>query len=226
MIFHRCGNGKYSRFVSSCEVEHKLSDEYPVTNREWYVSFDSTGSCLELMVRLSKKQLGMPLQPAERMAAHVGPWALFATTIKQEYLSEGSQLLEYWGVETSRARDFQYAAQIIMGIYTLPARCSFTTPVLDKWLQRQDPPTEKFKRQIRELFDRYMAVGPFNVQKVISPVEFVMITILIKLHPNANEAKLGELISEFRTKLKRNHVDLRTNNKVLKTAYDIIEGQL
>ncbi|KAG8934386.1 hypothetical protein FRC01_003343 [Tulasnella sp. 417] len=171
-------------------------------------------------------QLGMPLQPAERMAAHVGPWAMFATTIKQQYFGPDSDMWKYWSLDISRARDFQYAAQIIMGVYSLPDRCNFATQSLDKWLQRTDPPSESFKKQVRDVFDKLVAVGPYNLKKAVAPVEFVMTAILISMNPNANTEKLGDLITQFRAKLKKDHVDLRANSRVIKSAYESIEAQL
>ncbi|KAG9050694.1 hypothetical protein FS837_003032 [Tulasnella sp. UAMH 9824] len=171
-------------------------------------------------------QLGMPLQPAERMAAHVGPWAMFATTIKQEYLGSDSAMWQYWSLDISRARDFQYAAQIIMGLYSLPERCNFATQSLDKWLQRTDPPSESFKKQVRDVFEKLVQVGPLNEKRAIAPVEFVMTAMLISMNPNANTEKLGELIASFRATLKKDHVDLRANNRVIKSAYETIEAQL
>ncbi|KIO32185.1 hypothetical protein M407DRAFT_215001 [Tulasnella calospora MUT 4182] len=180
----------------------------------------------EMWEREIFQQLGMPLQPAERMAAHVGPWAMFATTIKQQYLAPDSDMWKYWSVDISRARDFQYAAQIIMGLYTLPDRCNFATQSLDKWLQRTDPPSESFKKQVRGIFDKLVQVGPHNTKKAVAPVEFVMTAMLISMYPNANTEKLGDLITQFRTKLKKDHVDLRANNRVIKSAYETIEAQL
>ncbi|KAG9015874.1 hypothetical protein FRB90_004334, partial [Tulasnella sp. 427] len=171
-------------------------------------------------------QLGMPLLPAERMAAHVGPWAIFATTIKQEYLDTHCDMWNYWTLDTSRAKDFQLAAQIIMGLYTLPERCNFATQTLDRWLQRADPPSESVRKQVKTVFDKMVAVGPYNKKKAVAPVEFVMIAMLIHMNPNANTEKLGDLIAQFRAHMKKEHVDLRTNSRVLKNAYDYIEGQL
>lgn len=168
----------------------------------------------------------MPLQPAERMAAHVGPWAMFATQIKQQYLNTDSEIWKYWSLDISRAKDFQYSAQIIMGLYTLPERCNFATQTLDKWLQRTDPPSESFKKQVRVVFNRLVAVGPYVTKKAIAPVEFVMTAILVNLHPNASAEKLGDLIAQFRAKMKKDHVDLRANNRVIKSAYEMIEAQL
>ncbi|KAG8892891.1 hypothetical protein FRC00_011354 [Tulasnella sp. 408] len=177
-------------------------------------------------VRSIVQQLGMPLQPAERMAAHVGPWAMFATTIKQDYLGSDSAMWQYWSLDITRARDFQYAAQIIMGLYSLPERCNFATQSLDKWLQRTDPPSESFKKQVRDVFEKLVLVGPYNEKKAIAPVEFVMIAMLINMHPNASTEKLGDLIASFRATLKKDHVDLRANNRVIKSAYETIEALL
>lgn len=168
--------------------------------------------------------MGMPLQPAERMAALKGPWCAFASELKNKYLhSDDCPLMQHLALERSRSKDFLIMAQILKATAELPERCDFTTTRVDKWLHRVDPPTESFKREIRATLDKYLQVAPKVNKKKIAPVEFIMVAVLIHGKPDLSVDRLANLINEFRIKMKKLFEDLRINNKQITSAYDFLE---
>lgn len=169
--------------------------------------------------------MGMPLQAAERMAAHTGPWALFAGELKSQYFAENSNLLSNITYETGRARDFLTAAQILMGIRSLPNHSQFGSATLDKWLKNTEVPTSELKADVRRVLDdltEVFASDNFRGQRV-SPIEFVMTAVLVYQHRGSTiEAKVN-YASQFRTRLRTQFVDLRINSKVINFAWGILD---
>lgn len=168
--------------------------------------------------------MGMPLQPAERMAALKGPWSAFASELKSIYLpSDDCELIKHLNVERSRSRDFLMMAQILMATHELPGRCDFTTQRVDKFLHRVDPPSESFKVDVRATLDKYLLVAPKVSKKKIAPVEFIMVAVLIHGKPDLAPDRVGNLVNEFRTHMKQGFEDLRINSKQITAAYDWLE---
>ncbi|KAG8896410.1 hypothetical protein FRB99_008901 [Tulasnella sp. 403] len=171
-------------------------------------------------------QLGMPLLPAERMTAHTGPWVDFTNEIKQKYLRGEEGLLQYISYDTARAKDFLASAQIINAIDQLPGKPSIGSTSVEKWLQRTDPPSEGFRRQVISVMDTYLKVAPMFEQGRVSPVELVLIAILIYLNLGKSIGRLETRINDLRSHLKAHHDDIRFNNKVIATAFDFFHPDL
>lgn len=164
----------------------------------------------------------MPLQVAERMAAHTGPWAHFAGELKSEYFTETSNLLSKIVYDTGRARDFLTIAQILMGIDSLPNHSRFGSATLEKWLKGTEGPTPDLQEAVRKVFNDLTGIfasDHFHGQRV-SPV---MTAVLVYLRQDsAIEDKITSA-SQLRTELRDQFVDLRMNSKVISFAWGILE---
>jgi len=172
--------------------------------------------------------MGMPLQPAERMSSIAGPWPNFANEMKREFMNGDGGLLEHITFDVTRGKDYLAISQVIVGVFSLPERCSFTTGVVEKFLTRVDPPTPAFKKQVKRLFTKYVSLISEKAHKAVfaqrmAPVEFVMIALVIANHVDESLSDLANRVQHMRTSLRKEHVDIRTNNKVLKTSFDILE---
>ncbi|KAG8964806.1 hypothetical protein FRC03_001339 [Tulasnella sp. 419] len=176
--------------------------------------------------------MGMPLLPAERMAAISGPWAEFATSLKNEYLAHDDDakcLADH--IDTTRSRDFLAMAQVLIAINSAPDRVQFHAATVEKWLQRVDPPPPAFKARVRGVMDKFRELvsseehSEIFIKHRLAPVEFVMVAFLIAEQKDASLPELAEFIAEFRNSVRKAHADVRSNNKVIKTCYDVIEGQ-
>jgi len=91
-------------------------------------------------------------------------------------------------------------------------------------LQRSDSPSDHFKTQVQAVFRKYMDLVSSWERHRVSPVEFVMIALLVSNHINESPDVLSQHVRQFRKTLKAAHKDLRTNSAVLKTAYNFIEN--
>ncbi|KAG8875035.1 hypothetical protein FRB97_005483 [Tulasnella sp. 331] len=180
---------------------------------------------------LSRVQLGMPLKPAERMAAIAGPWAAFVLEVKSKYLPDladketpATGFLKHISVAVDRGSDFLAVAQLIYGLDRSPGRATFSSVDVEKWLKRVDPPSKDFKTRTYGVFSKYLKVVSSWDKPRVAPVEFVMIGVLIGRLLDDPVDLLDQHIQNFRKSMKTAHVDLRLNTKVLKSAYDIIDS--
>jgi len=185
---------------------------------------DTSKSIVAGPSNLNLKQLGMPLKPAERMAAIAGPWAAFVGELKEEYLPEGGGFLKYMTVTVDRGSDFLATAQMVYGLDHPDKRATFSSMDVEKWLNRVDPPSQDVKTRTRAVFDKYLEVVSSWEKTRLAPVEFVMIGVMIGKLLNDPVEVIDQHIQKFRKSMKAAHVDLRLNSKVLKSAYDIIEN--
>ncbi|KAG8997185.1 hypothetical protein FRB95_005214 [Tulasnella sp. JGI-2019a] len=169
-------------------------------------------------------QLGMPLKPAERMAAIAGPWAAFVLELKEKYLDDGvTGFLSHINLTNNRGSGFLGIAQIVYGLDFSPKRASFGSGDVEKWLNRTDAPSKDFKTYIYAVFEKYLEVTALWDKPHVSPVEFVMMGVMVgRLYEDAANV-IDQYIQNFRKSMKAKHVDLRLNSKVLKSAYDLIE---
>lgn len=170
----------------------------------------------------------MPLQAAERMAAHTGPWARCANELKAKHFAEGSDFLSSVVYETGRSRDFLTAAQILMGIWSLPTHIKFNTPALDKWLQSPAGPNPEFNTCIDVVFGDLSKVfkSPDFKDRRVSPIEFVMLAVLLYQHREKTDQVKVQRASQFRARLRAKFVDLRINSKVITFAWTVLDDLL
>lgn len=166
------------------------------------------------------------------MAAIAGPWAAFAQELKDKFLPDQkdksipatSGFLKHINIGVDRASDFLAVSQLVYGLDRAPARATFSSIDVEKWLKRVDPPSADFKTRTRAVFEKYLKVVSSWAKARVAPVEFVMIGVLIGRLLDDPIDILDQHIQNFRKSMKIAHVDLRLNSKVLKSAYDIIES--
>ncbi|TFY64727.1 hypothetical protein EVG20_g5850 [Dentipellis fragilis] len=178
-------------------------------------------------------QLGVALTPAERMAAITGPWPSFIRDIQNQVLGdEGFGDVSEFG--KTRGRDFQAVVSVVFVIEKLP---TFTTPgaaQLEKWLQRTTAVPKKLREEVLTTFKILLHLmrdkkyrTSFEKPTRVSPVEFVMIGLLIHQHRDSlSFTQLASAIEKMRTDVRTKEKDIRTNGRVTKAMFNFIMKQI
>ena len=171
----------------------------------------------------------------ERMQAIPGPWPSLIREVQSIILGErgfGENL--DWG--TDRGRDFQCLATIIYLIDCQPStNTTFPGAVkLEKWLQTNKPVPEKTRAAVLETFHIFVALVKDKKYKVafqkpsrVAPVEFSVIGLLIYLNKEKfSFVQLSQAIWQLRADVRKEHADVRANNKVTKTMFSFLHKRL
>jgi hypothetical protein len=168
-------------------------------------------------------QLGVALTPAERMQAIVGPWPTIIREIQSQVLGEdGFQGYLDWG--HARGRDFQCVASIGYLIENHPKPTVPSAPTLEKWLLKSDPVSPKLREDLLDTFRVFLILArdqkysrSLNRPTRVSPIEFVMIGVLIYLfRDRLSLTQLSSAIEKMRKDVRDDHKDIRANSRITK----------
>uniref|UniRef100_A0A8H7XPV9 GmrSD restriction endonucleases N-terminal domain-containing protein n=1 Tax=Psilocybe cubensis TaxID=181762 RepID=A0A8H7XPV9_PSICU len=177
-------------------------------------------------------QLGMALTPAEKLQVVKTYRSDFVRELQNIYMKEEGTLSNgalQW--DTSRGGDYRGLAQALYCMDKLESGFkNVGMPQLEKWLSNDQRLEHSFVHQVRDTFRVFSALAEDEThQKVFrepvktSPVEFVMFAVFIYMHKDkATMTQLASGISKMRLNVRKEHVDIRTNSKVMKTMSDFI----
>ncbi|KAG1760256.1 hypothetical protein EDD22DRAFT_1051686 [Suillus occidentalis] len=178
-------------------------------------------------------QLGVALTPAERMQAIVGPWPTIIREIQSQVLGEnGFQGYLDWG--HARGRDFQCMASIGYLIENHPKPTVPSAPTLEKWLLRSDPVSPKLREDLLDTFRVFLILArdqkysrSLNKPTRVSPIEFVMIGVLIYLfRDRLSLTQLSSAIEKMRKDVRDDHKDIRANSRITKHMVSFMNKRL
>ncbi|KAJ7790763.1 hypothetical protein B0H14DRAFT_2625705 [Mycena olivaceomarginata] len=129
--------------------------------------------------------------------------------------------------DRTRGSDFRCLAQTIRCIAVSSKTVSIRAT--EKWLADSTPMDSAFVACIENTYRVFGALvrEPRNSAGFakISPVEFIMIGILVHRHKKRLSLKaLGNAVSAMRQDVRKHHEDIRNNNKVYKTMLSFIDG--
>ncbi|KAG1734569.1 hypothetical protein EDB19DRAFT_1596478, partial [Suillus lakei] len=178
-------------------------------------------------------QLGVALTPAERMQAIVGPWPTVIREIQSQVLGEdGFQGYLDWG--HARGRDFQCMASIGYLIENHPKPTVPSAPTLEKWLLKSDPVSPKLREDLLDTFRVFLVLArdqkysrSLNKPTRVSPIEFVMIGVLIYLfRDRLSLTQLSSAIEKMRKDVRDDHQDIRANGRITKHMLSFMSKRL
>ncbi|KAI0067409.1 hypothetical protein BV25DRAFT_1819733 [Artomyces pyxidatus] len=178
-------------------------------------------------------QLGVALTPAERMQAITGPWPSFIREVQSKVLGdEGFGEALDWG--RARGRDFQGLVAIVFVIDKLPTFTTPVSPALDKWLSRASAVPQKLRNEVSETFRIFLKLvkdkkynNPFHKPSRVSPIEFIMIGVLIYQHRKTlSLMQLSSAIEKMRADVRTKEKDVRTNTRVSKALLKFINTKM
>ncbi|KAH0835739.1 hypothetical protein J3R83DRAFT_9564 [Lanmaoa asiatica] len=182
---------------------------------------------------VQRVQLGVALTPAERLQALVGPWSTAIREIQNQVLGEeGFEGYLDWG--HARGRDFQCLATIGYLIETHPKTAVPGTKVLEKWLQKTQPVSTQLRADLHETFRIFVTLardkkysGSLNRPTRVSPIEFVMIGVLIYLkRQTLSLTQISSAIEKMRKDVRASHQDIRSNTRVTKHLMEFMAKKI
>lgn len=161
--------------------------------------------------------------------------AAFIRELQAKHLKEDGALAgEALEWDRSRGGDFRCLAQAVycMESYGLSLRNAGTIVKLEKWLSEAVQFSDSFRGKVQDTFQVFSElVLDNNVNKVfkspakVSPIEFVMISLLVAVHKDRmSRAQLAAAIGDMRSDVRDTHVDIRMNDRVAKTMLDFIRN--
>ncbi|KIK82235.1 hypothetical protein PAXRUDRAFT_724082 [Paxillus rubicundulus Ve08.2h10] len=178
-------------------------------------------------------QLGVALSPAERLQAIVGPWSTVIREIQSQVLGEeGFEGYLDWG--HARGRDFQCLATIGYLIEFHPKSTVPGTKALERWLQRTNTVSSKLRADLHETFRIFLTLardkkysGSLNRPTRVSPIEFVMIGVLIYLKRSTlSLTQISSAIEKMRKDVRASHQDIRSNTRVTRHLMDFMAKKI
>ncbi|KAI9462076.1 hypothetical protein HD554DRAFT_2027739, partial [Boletus coccyginus] len=178
-------------------------------------------------------QLGVALTPAERLQALVGPWSTVIREIQNQVLGEeGFEGYLDWG--HARGRDFQCLATIGYLIENHPKTATPGTKTLEKWLQKTQPVSTQLRVDLHETFRIFVTLardkkysGSLNKPTRVSPIEFVMLGVLIYLkRQTLSLTQISSAIEKMRKDVRASHQDIRSNSRVTKHLMEFMAKKI
>jgi hypothetical protein len=137
--------------------------------------------------------------------------------------------------DRSRGGDFRCLSQALQlidkDIYSTKSTKFASMSSLEKWLTQSTEPTSEFRDKIhntygvlRDLAHDKSLNTVFNTPTKMSPIEFVMISVLVAVHKDSlTPSELSVAIGQMRAHARTQHVDIRMNTRVGKTMIEFIK---
>jgi hypothetical protein len=157
----------------------------------------------------------------------------FIRELNSTYLTEGGLVSETLDWDRSRGGDFRCLSQALQAIdkYSTNASSFGSMPQLEKWLTQSSEPTSEFRDKIHNTYNvlRDLAHDKslnqvFNTPTKMSPIEFIMISVLVAAHKDKlTPSQLSVAIGQMRAHARTKHVDIRMNGRVGKTMIEFIK---
>ena len=169
----------------------------------------------------------------ERLQALVGPWPTVIHDIQNHVLGEegfGGYL--DWG--HARGRDFQCLATIGYLIENHPKTAVPGTKTLENWLQKTQPVPAQLRVDLHEAFRVFVTLardknysGSLNQPTRVSPIEFVVIGVLIYLkRQTLSLTQISSAIEKMRKDVRASHQDIRSNSRVTKHLMEFMAKKI
>lgn len=222
--------------VSNSQAKKKLviPDKYKAifnSKQITCVEFKDIDPAIERDV-FQRVQLGVALTAAEKLAAISSPYADWISELDYRHIrgiDDGLGEKLRW--DSNRGKHFQGIAQIAFCIENLPDRSEPTSVKLNAWLNRVDPPSQKFKEEIEDVLKRYWEIatneklrhGLTDKKTKVSPVEFAFIGVLIYILRYCDDETIADEISNMRKEVRAQHVDIRANAKLFNSLWNFID---
>jgi len=169
-------------------------------------------------------QLGVPLTPAEKLAALSGKVSEFINEVRKTFTNFVKVL------STKRSNDFKLITELVVLMYNRmeqeeDLKLKTSMPTIKTFLEAKQPElilTPDFRGQVRRVLTKYNDLiasypdtfthkfGHTKMRK-FSPVEFLGVGIMIDVYTDRPSRVLAEDIKTFRQYLREQLQDLRTN---------------
>ncbi|KAJ4481280.1 hypothetical protein J3R30DRAFT_3287525, partial [Lentinula aciculospora] len=188
-------------------------------------------------------QLGVALSSAEKLRVLNTHRARFINELKDLFITEHGLAAPSFRWDRSRGADYRCIAQAVYALFKwgtereTALKNAGTLPQVEKWLEEDiNGVPEDFSRLVKESFSLLVELvvhgefsKPFAMYPKVSPVEIVGVVVLIYAHsvvaPAAEKLNLYQLsaaLLEMRQAVRREHKDIRLNDRVGKTIVNFV----
>ncbi|KAG5342546.1 hypothetical protein C0989_000674 [Termitomyces sp. Mn162] len=176
-------------------------------------------------------QMGMILTAAEKLQALSSPWAQWIRELERRHVGVEGGLASVLEWDTRRGRDFQNIAYLVCCCDFLPAKEEMPTAAsMMKWIEREDPPTEQFKTDIRDVLvdfwnignNKHLNYGLKNIGSRLAPVEFIFVGVLLYIMRKKSMEERANAITALRKGIRAEFQDIRLNRSVCRSMWAII----
>ncbi|KAE9396331.1 hypothetical protein BT96DRAFT_996824 [Gymnopus androsaceus JB14] len=191
-------------------------------------------------------QLGMALSSAEKLRVLNTQRARFINELKVLFVTENSLAAPAFRWERSRGADYRCLAQAVYVISKwgtdngASLKSAGTLPQVEKWLEEDSEPVPAdFVALIKQTFTILVELtvnpaysGLFRcTQRSVSPVEIIGVLVLVYAHfviaPPSKKLTLPQLsvaVANMRQQVRREHKDIRLNDRVGKTIVTFVKA--
>ncbi|KAG6829607.1 hypothetical protein H0H92_004076 [Tricholoma furcatifolium] len=176
-------------------------------------------------------QMGMTLTGAEKLQALSSPWASWIRDLEHKHVSVDGGLASVLEWDTRRGRDFQNIAYLVCCCAALPDKEEVPTSAsMMKWIEREDPPIESFKKEIEDVLvdfwnigtNKNLSYGLKNIGSRLAPVEFIFVGVLLYVMRKKTMEDRASAITSLRKSIRAQYKDIRLNTSVCKSMWAII----
>ncbi|EIN11787.1 hypothetical protein PUNSTDRAFT_63533 [Punctularia strigosozonata HHB-11173 SS5] len=180
-------------------------------------------------------QMGTPLSAAaEKLQAISSPCAVWIGDLQEEFVNAEDGLTTVLNWNTKRAADYQCLVQLVYSCEHTWNRPTPTGKKLTTWLSRDNEPDNSFKAAIHQSLRELWAIAAdpilndafSKVKRIVAPIEFVFMGVLLFVMRHKSRVDRAEAIHDMRIRVKEAHKDVRMNDDVARTLWDIIEEYL
>ena len=129
------------------------------------------------------------------------PWTDWIRIIQKKFVDPKDGLRDSISWETSRGRDFQCLAALVICAHSYPTFQWPTGAPIERWLRRTDEPDESFRDRVENAISRFLEIATtpdleycFSkaTSKRVAPVEFAMIGMFFLCQRGLNMSEFGE----------------------------------
>ncbi|KAG6873770.1 hypothetical protein C0995_011589 [Termitomyces sp. Mi166 len=215
--------------------EVRIPFKDPKSKKQWWFTLpqSSRGVKAELPELDRERFLGhlLTCDCPEKLQALSSPWAQWIRELERRHVGVEGGLATVLEWDTKRGRDFQNIAYLVCCCDYLPVKEEMPTATsMMKWIERDDPPTEQFKNDIRDVLvdfwnignDNHLNYGLKNIGSRIAPVEFIFVGVLLYIMRKKPMEERAAAITALRKGIRAEHSDIRLNTKVCRSMWTLI----
>ncbi|KAG8681909.1 hypothetical protein FRC09_017150, partial [Ceratobasidium sp. 395] len=192
------------------------------------VEFEGLTDAMERDI-FQRVQLGMALNEAEKQKSISSPTVTWIRGLVSKYFEGDDGIPQYLPMNTKRSKDFQCFSQFVCMATALPSFEMPATAKLSKFLNEQDERSKPFKNAVERAVTTLseLSKNKSHVKTVgstpIAPVELVHICLLCLMLSGRSLQVIANKISEMRSHVREQHVDIRANSRVARTFAEYLE---
>ncbi|KAJ3767350.1 hypothetical protein FB446DRAFT_675419 [Lentinula raphanica] len=190
-------------------------------------------------------QLGVALSSAEKLRVLHTRRSKFINELKESYVTKEGLAAPSFRWERTRGADFRCLAQSVFVMWKWDKdgeqsiKSAGTLSQVERWLEENDEAIpDEFSSAVKGTFATLVQLtshqeysAPFSMYTKVSPVEIIGVIVLIYAHSTIlptdeklTPAELSAAFTQLRREVRREHKDIRLNDRVGKTIINFVKA--